>query len=107
MQKYRFGVLLPGDLLPAWGDPGHPQAEVWAGPSGRLGKPLVVTGALFLQRGNLAQSCFPGQVPRVSLLPPTSFLQFCGYLWVCTAGTPCCMARTASACFGEGLKGKN
>lgn len=39
------------------------------------------------------QSYFPGQVPRVSLLPPTSFLQFCGYLWVCTKGTPCCTAQ--------------
>lgn len=56
-------------------------------------KPLLVTGALFLQQDMLVQSYFPGQVPRVSLLPPTSFLQFCGYLWVCTKGTLCSTAQ--------------
>lgn len=47
----------------------------------------------FLQQGVLMQSCFPRQVPSAFLLPPTSLLQFGGYLWVCTKGTLCCMAQ--------------
>lgn len=56
---------------------------------------LPVTGALFLQQDVLVQSYFPGRVPGVSLLPPTSFLQFCGYLWVCAV--PCGSAEPQPA----------
>ena len=76
MQNYRFGVLLL--VVSGIREPG-----VWAGPSGSAAaapQVFVVTGTLFLQQGALMQRCFPGHVPRVFLLPPTSFLQFCGYL---------------------------
>lgn len=89
MWNYRFGVLLL--VVSGICEPG-----MWAGPSGSAAaaqQVFVVTRALFLQQGTLMQRCFPGHVPRVFLPPPTSFLQFCGYLWVCTKGTLCCGAQ--------------